>query len=201
MATRPGSANAGSALALAATCCALLAPAFIWSGCSPQRRFEVLSFFFDGVPDPSAPAFAAGQPLRESPTYSIHKPYAEERCSDCHTGRFNMQSLDSGICMKCHENVPTEQPRMHGPVAAMACLWCHSAHESAYAHLLKGPARQVCTACHEPALLDAQAVPEHADESVSCLQCHYGHGGVTRHFLRSDVRRPSAGASPPGQQR
>jgi hypothetical protein len=25
------------------------------AGCSPQRKYKVLSFFFDGVPDPNAP--------------------------------------------------------------------------------------------------------------------------------------------------
>lgn len=180
-------ASRAARLAVGAALCAVGA----WSGCSVEKHYEVLSFFFDGVPDPNAPKMQDGaldgRTLRQSPTYSAHDPFIEERCSDCHQSRFNLGPQDSGICLDCHENATTEQPRMHGPVVAVACLWCHSPHESPYASLLKGPARQVCTTCHEQSMLDTQRVPEHADAERSCLDCHYGHGGMSRYFLRGEA--------------
>ena len=185
------------------TMSSLMLGAILWAGCSPEKNYEVLSFFFDGVPDPNAPLLptASGEVLRRSPTYSIHKPFQEERCAECHGSRFNLGPQDSGICLKCHEEVTTQQPLMHGPVVAGACLWCHSAHESAYAYLLKGEPRNVCTGCHDASLLGTERVPAHADQTQSCLECHYGHGGTRRYFLRDDAVRsqqapPNAPASP-----
>jgi len=161
--------------------------ALAWAGCSvTTENYELLSFFFDGVPDPNAPMLpgASAAQIRQSPTYSSHAPFEEDRCAECHERRFNLGPADSEICLKCHADVPNEQPLMHGPVAAVACLWCHTAHESPYQALLKGPPRDVCTTCHDEALLSAARVPEHAPESTaSCLDCHSGHGGTVRHFL------------------
>jgi predicted CXXCH cytochrome family protein len=167
----------------------LVLGAIVWSGCSPEKNYEVLSFFFDGVPDPNAPvlATATGAALRRSPTYSIHKPFQEERCAECHGSRFNLGPEDSGICLKCHEEITSQQPMMHGPVVAGACLWCHAAHESAFEWLLKGEPRQVCTDCHDQDLLGIGRVPAHADETRGCLECHFGHGGTRRYFLREAV--------------
>jgi predicted CXXCH cytochrome family protein len=157
-----------------------------------EKNYELLSFFFDGVPDPNAPLLpgATIEQIRQSPTYSIHKPFAEDRCADCHERRFDLGPADSDMCLKCHEAVPSEKPLMHGPVAAVACLWCHTAHESPYVALLKAPPRTACATCHDAAILSSARVPEHAPESlVSCLDCHSGHGGTTRYFLH---------ANPPG---
>lgn len=182
-----------------------------WAGCTvTQENYDLLTFFFDGVPDPNAPMLpgASLEDIRRSPTYSIHQPFAEDRCAECHERRFDLGPADSGICLKCHEGVPTEQPRMHGPVAAAACLWCHTAHESPYAALMKGSARDVCMSCHDVNLLSAEEVPEHAPEAEqSCLDCHAAHGGTNRYFLHSPPSRAtaptgarSAQAPPPGER-
>ncbi len=184
-------AGCGLTLVLAGTC---------WTGCSIEKNYEVLSFFFDGVPDPNARKSALpGAPefidLKASPTYSAHKPFVEERCDDCHGGRFRLGRKDSSVCLKCHEKVPSSEERMHGPVAAGACLWCHTPHESAYAKLLKDVPRTLCSECHEPAELDVERVPAHADKAQNCLECHFGHGGTQRFFLRpgSEISpRPAA---------
>lgn len=185
------------AIALAiGTSCALLT---IWGGCSVEKNYDVLSFFFDGVPDPNATTLTRADALRQmrdSPTYTIHKPFAEDKCEDCHGRRFNLSKQDSSICLKCHEGVPDEQPRVHGPVAAAACLWCHTPHESAYAALLKGPARGVCSACHEPSLLGTDTVPQHKpDDTTSCVECHSGHGGTVRYFLKQNAPGVKAAAA------
>lgn len=167
----------------------------IWSGCSVEKYYSTLSFFFDGVPNPEAlaKAKAAGtlQNIRQSPTYSVHKPFVDEACAECHTASFQLTGQDSSVCLKCHADRTTEYPRMHGPVAAVACLWCHAPHESAEAHLLKRPARQVCSQCHEQSMLSAQRVPAHADPARSCLDCHGAHGGTQPFFLREGADRMS----------
>jgi predicted CXXCH cytochrome family protein len=184
-------AGAGGAL--------ILVSALGWSGCTPTpENYELLSFFFDGVPDPSAVRMVEGQALsiadiRASPNYTIHQPYAEDKCADCHSARFRLTRDDSGACVKCHEDQLAQHPRMHGPVVACACLWCHEPHESAHAVLLREPGRGICIQCHVQELLSAERVPEHADETRACLECHYGHGGATPAFLRT------AGAEPTGK--
>ena len=173
-----------------------------WAGCSIEKDYDTLSFFFDGVPEPRAKGPGGGPAtladLRDSPTYSAHKPFKEDRCDDCHGGRFRLSRKDSSVCMKCHDKIPSSQERMHGPVAAEACLWCHTPHESAYAHLLKNEPRTVCSECHDTAQLDAERVPAHADASRSCVECHFGHGGTQRFFLRPSAAAPErpAAASP-----
>lgn len=205
MRPRPGpSRDRMAARALVAAGLAALSAAAVWSGCTvTAKNYKVLKFFFDGVPDPNAPiAGGPGAPadaMRRSVTYVAHKPYAEDQCDACHASRFRLTRNNSDICLKCHAGVPAQFPQMHGPVAAAACLWCHSPHESAYASLLLDRDRKVCGQCHSPAMLSAVKTPEHADESRSCLECHFGHGGDARNFLRPVVARPSApepGAAP-----
>jgi predicted CXXCH cytochrome family protein len=174
---------------------------WFWVGCTPTNRYKVLSFFFDGVPNPNAPAAgvaaggagapAAGKTVR---TVYYHKPYLDNNCQACHTSAGQTFSplgmLDSRMCLKCHQSVTRQYPVMHGPVALGDCLWCHSPHESTYAHLLKAPDPQVCVQCHERDLLPSLPAV-HQDPAAGCLQCHMGHGGNAHKFLR-----PAAATNP-----
>lgn len=181
------------------------AAAAAWSGCSVKKHYRLLSFFFDGVPDPNAPRMSvlpgSSVPgnLRDSPTYSVHPPFAEEKCGDCHVSRFAIEAMDASVCLKCHPGAAKEYPHMHGPVAATACLWCHAPHESAYSHLFKGEARRVCTECHDSSLLSTDRVPAHADPARDCLGCHGGHGGMDRFFLKPGAE--GAGPGSAGQEK
>ena len=173
----------------------------LWGGCSVERDYKVLSFFFDGVPDPEARQRAletgVGKvDITTSPTYTVHKPYAAEQCSECHGGRSRLTKRDSSLCLKCHKDEPTRYERMHGPVAAIACLWCHEPHESAYSTLLRDKPNAVCGLCHEAGALDSARVPEHADASRECLSCHDGHGGTQRYFLRAGVAQAQGKEAP-----
>lgn len=178
---------------IAAGACALVI-GLVWMGCSVEKHYKTLSIFFDGVPDPEAKAQAAAAggvtaAMRLSATYTIHKPYAEEKCAECHKGRIVIAGRDSTMCAKCHEAEETKYPRMHGPVAAGACLWCHSPHESGEAHLLRDQARNVCTQCHDQSLISNDEIPAHSDTARSCLECHHGHGGTAAMFLKEGVSR------------
>lgn len=162
----------------------------VWAGCSVEKHYELLSFFFDGVPNPNAlpvTPTAGGNTasMRASATYTIHKPFLEEKCDSCHKSMFDRTGIGSDVCIACHSDVQDEYRVMHGPVAVGACLWCHVPHESAFAHLLKETDRLVCTQCHGVGMLDTEQVPEHADEARACLECHTGHGSSARFMLRA----------------
>jgi predicted CXXCH cytochrome family protein len=175
-------------------------------GCSHQNRYKVLSFFFDGVPDPNKPAVVSatnenGAPIKVG-IVSIHKPYAAGKCDACHqsTGGEEVGSaqtvIDSSVCMKCHQDEMHKHAITHAPVAAGACLFCHNPHNSALPHLLATPAPALCTQCHDRSLLGSNP-PEHLSETSNCLDCHVGHGEEKRGFLLR-AARPKSSAPPPG---
>ena len=165
----------------------------IWSaGCgTPHERYRVLSFFFDGVPDPDKPKTVAkvattGPATVQLSILSRHKPYMENKCDVCHrsaAGEIQEFSEAYKVCVQCHAQVPRKYPKMHGPVAVGACKWCHAPHESVYPSLLKDAPLKLCTQCHEPNLLGNKP-PAHNDGRTSCLDCHSGHGGTAAHFLK-----------------
>ena len=170
----------------------------IWSGCSvTKQNYKVLSFFFDGVPDPSLPPGAVGSRMvGGQPVFIVvHKPHAQERCDECHTSKYRPSRNDSSICLKCHAAVQNAYPHMHGAVEATACLWCHSPHESSHLALLRDSDRKVCSQCHTPSMLNATRVPAHADAARGCLECHSGHGSAAAFMLKPEV--PAAAPTPP----
>lgn len=155
----------------------------IGPSCSSQKNYKVLSFFFDGVPDPNAPAVAEGSDQASNGNAPkmlaiVHKPYAEGKCNECHEGdtsKFeSFKKLSSDICLKCHPRVPDMYPVMHGPVSAGECLLCHNPHESSVKGMLNDDAPAVCMQCHLSEFLPQDE--EHGDLKRSCLECHVAHG-------------------------
>ncbi|MCG3125020.1 MAG: hypothetical protein GIKADHBN_03536 [Phycisphaerales bacterium] len=174
-----------------------------WAGCSVEKNYKLLSFFFDGVPDPDQvravqEAAARGEgDLTQSPTYTVHQPYKEEKCADCHRGRLRISRNNSSICMECHPGSTEGHAVMHGPVAAGACMWCHAPHESAFPALMRSKPRDVCMQCHTEEMLVDPRVPEHSDPAQDCLTCHYGHGSEERFMLKpQSARLPAGGPAP-----
>lgn len=174
-----------------------------WFGCVTEKNYKVLSFFFDGVPDPNAPPVALdeftadGQRVVRAVAF-IHKPYAEGKCDACHTnatGSFDdYDKVDDATCLKCHQDVPDEWPRMHGPVALGQCGLCHQPHESSVPALLKDDPQKVCGTCHLTELLPAEP-PDHFTNR-NCLDCHLGHGGTDRGLLRIDFTPTTRESTP-----
>jgi predicted CXXCH cytochrome family protein len=175
----------------------------VWTGCTPERRYELLNFFFDGVPDPFAPKVAvaptddgdsifgvAAGPAGKPVTVYLHKPYADNQCTSCHVGASgtyeSFTKLESSTCLTCHPDVPRQYRVMHGPVAAVECNWCHAPHESTVKWLLKEEAPAVCVQCHDRELLSPRP-PEHLMQDKSCLACHFGHGGPEHGLLREGI--------------
>jgi predicted CXXCH cytochrome family protein len=178
---------------------AICAAALLWFGCSPEKNYETLRIFFDGVPDPHAKTLSQnptapgnnklGSPNRPAGVMaSIHKPFAEENCTACHAQATQIfaSAMDANVCLNCHQKVLDAYPVMHGPVIGRACLWCHQPHESTSPWLLKTQAATLCTQCH-----DRESLTQHSEghrlESASCLDCHNGHGGHALPFLRADT--------------
>lgn len=155
-------------------------------GCSnPQKRYEVLSFFFDGVPDPNAEQKEMARAQAEGHLTVVHKPYADNQCNSCHLNTndiFARAQVREDICLTCHADTVTAHPVMHGPVVNNACSMCHSPHSSAVPHLLRQPAPAVCTQCHEPAIMELMH-QQPLDPKASCIECHSGHGGTDHRLL------------------
>jgi predicted CXXCH cytochrome family protein len=183
----------------------LIGGLLIWTGCSVEKHYEILSFFFDGVPNPNTGALsgrapgASGRGGTGLAIVSAHSAYVEHRCDECHrgAGQFGLVAegfgtLDAGVCVNCHTDLLDQYEVIHGPVAAVACLWCHRPHESPYEHLLAKPAPELCIQCHSLGVMDSPPIPEHMDLERSCLDCHIGHGSDNRYLLRASQRDANA---------
>jgi predicted CXXCH cytochrome family protein len=161
-----------------------------WPGCSVEKNYELLSFFFDGVPDPNAPVTRGGIGTAVV-IASAHSAFADRRCEACHgsTVGFGVvvtgfAELDASVCPTCHTGIADEYPRLHGPVAGGECLWCHEPHESRYPNLQAWASPELCLGCHRLELESMAQPPEHEDLARDCLDCHMAHGGEHRYFLR-----------------
>lgn len=169
-----------------------------WTACSSDRRYALMNFFFDGVPDPRLVGTDGWTPAAGglAAMASVHVPFAEDRCLDCHVDpSSDSLTRDSGsLCMKCHEGVTEQFEFMHGPVVGMACLWCHNPHFSQVEHLLRKPSPELCLQCHSSGQLQTRTStgdllrPQHADLTQSCLVCHSGHGGEASGLLRTGAQ-------------
>lgn len=181
------SAWAAWSLAAAIVC------ACIGFGCTvTESNYKMLSFFFDGVPDPSAVPKASSADGTLSVQVVVHKPYAEEKCEACHKTQYKPSRNNPAICLECHKEIGSEHRWVHGAVAGGACLWCHSPHESARKWLLRGPDRKVCAQCHAASMTEKSPVLAHSDPNASCIACHNGHGGDDSLMLK-----PGASAAGP----
>jgi predicted CXXCH cytochrome family protein len=159
----------------------------LWPGCTVTRaNYATLSFFFDGVPNPDAPARGGGEPgdATMAAAVIVHRPFAEEKCETCHKTQYRPSRNDPAACLSCHETVMNQHAWTHGAVAGGACLWCHAPHESARKWLLRGPDRGICVQCHSATMLTGETVPAHADPKTSCIACHFAHGGENAIMLR-----------------
>jgi predicted CXXCH cytochrome family protein len=188
MRAQRGKAVPGGSARLAAGLAVTLVVMLVVLGCTvTNRNYKVLSFFFDGVPDPNLPAGAVTRVEGGRPVVAVlHQPYAEERCEVCHRTRYRPTREDSGVCLECHAKAKGGHAVMHGAVEANACLWCHNPHESSHPALLRDADRKVCGQCHTASMLSSRA-PEHHEELRGCLECHSGHGGSSSLMLKAGV--------------
>ncbi len=183
----------------------------VWGGCSVEKHYEVLSFFFDGVPPPATPEEQAlaegtvsgpGRTPGVSGIVSAHQAYLDRRCALCHGDQANFGFTTSGFsdiggdaCLECHPSVLEDLRVLHGPVAVNACVACHDPHVSAYPKLLTAASPHLCLQCHQAELQGVPPNEYHQDTTRDCLDCHEAHGGDLP-FLLKPADTWSAGPQP-----
>ncbi len=180
--------------------CALIAGSIIFN-CSPKTRYQVLSFFFDGVPNPEEQARLAAQhqasdslnqgrnrqlslQRKKEPPPVFHPPFADRDCEACHNirGGNRLNSPVPELCFECHDDFRQEYAALHGPVAAGACTECHHPHVAKIKKLLKRKGQALCLYCHDKK--DVFKNDAHEDlGDMACTECHNAHGGDEPPFL------------------
>lgn len=186
-----------------------------FAACSIERDYAMLSFFFDGVPDPTAPA--AVQPIgpaqRTGPLsldersslqqqrlgtskITFHAPFRDKQCASCHAiarsgdwlqGVPELVAPIEDLCGNCHE--PPATKSVHAPVDARACFLCHQHHSSTWPHLLKtARSKELCQRCHTPELIVSREQHESYGDR-DCTECHDPHGS-DREMLRREPNEP-----------
>lgn len=160
--------------------------------CTAQTRYEVLSFFFDGVPQPGGsaaptpsvaglmtePSATGDSPLDVSLNWaSVHPPYMDQQCNLCHSSELTevLVATDQSLCLRCHGDEVIEQNWDHGPAEMGQCRICHEAHVSVYPNLQVAEQPLLCVSCHaEPTLMERiDAHQGHANRA--CTSCHDPH--------------------------
>ena len=160
------------------------------AGCSSAKHHRVLSFFFDGVPDPDAVVSAAPEVVASVGRQLVHPvehgPYAAKLCDSCHDStRTNALVVPAEqLCLRCHE-LDTTKTYVHGPLASGGCLVCHDPHRSANRYLLVSSSDGFCLHCHDRSALSATA--GHAGETADCTSCHEAHMSNRKYLLREGL--------------
>jgi len=168
-------------------------------GCSTTHNYKVLSFFFDGVPEPThettfhlndtingSDADILAQNLIPSlPQTQFHQPYQNKQCNSCHDqGKMGtLKKPMPDLCYQCHENFSENYKVLHGPVGGGQCTMCHSPHMSLNKDLIIRTSQSLCLYCHDSR--EVLEVSAHQDmKDITCTECHNPHGGADRNLLR-----------------
>ncbi|MBP8845523.1 MAG: hypothetical protein KBF21_06330 [Thermoanaerobaculia bacterium] len=174
---------------------ALAIAALLLAGCSNRKHHRVLSFFFDGVPDPAVVVSASPEIEvnigRQLVRPGEHGPYAAKLCDSCHDSKATnalVAPIDQ-LCIGCHELGET-QAYVHGPLASGGCTVCHDPHRSPNRFLLVSASDGFCLDCHDRASLSAlppaggTSGDSHAGDAEDCTDCHDAHMSDRKFLLR-----------------
>jgi predicted CXXCH cytochrome family protein len=169
-------------------CC--MTAALLW-GCNTPKTHKVLSYFFDGVPEPGkAPGEPGSRGNRKGAVtgsatavrYREHGPYAAKQCQDCHGKGTSALILPiEELCFKCH-SLDVRKKYIHGPIASGGCKVCHQPHGSNYPFLLVAEPKEFCLYCHDR---DAIARNDaHIGMDTQCTECHDAHSSDEKYLLK-----------------
>lgn len=168
------------------------------SQCSPYAGKNMLTFFFDGVPENdtlttglTGPGETQADTVRQeellsvsAPTRFIHYPYEEGDCASCHNelSLGTMVEDQPGLCYLCHEDQSAVYDYLHGPVAGGYCTACHDPHMSESGKLLRKTGDDLCFYCHERESVLKNEM--HLDlDGMLCMDCHNPHGGEDKYIF------------------
>jgi predicted CXXCH cytochrome family protein len=184
---------------------ALVGIGALMTACStiPENKYEWLSFFFDGVPDPNAVdsqaetvqvghsaivELGAGYSTQPISTVTIHEPYEKRNCQSCHESAFSQNLLvaRNELCFTCHFEGGIRETLTHAPVLSGDCWVCHDPHQSNSKFLLTREEPEMCLQCHDGVTMDIPAGHSNVPEinMNSCSQCHDPHGNNNDAYLR-----------------
>lgn len=172
---------------------AVLAVIFLLLACAPETSHRVLSLFFDGVPDPGVPDTPpltqtellgrAGPvvrpPIEVEPFFaSVHQPYADRACGQCHSSQHGnmLEEMDQTMCLRCHGVRLIREGWDHGPINFGICTDCHEPHASQFEHLQTQAQPELCVQCHDSPSLMVE-IEEHRLSATGhrCTDCHDPH--------------------------
>lgn len=171
-----------------------------FAACSHETGYKVLSFIFDGVPDPNfieantndSIAIIDSTKITDTlkntkPKLFFHPPYQEKSCENCHDGN-NGQLLESQptLCYNCHESFEEKNNYTHGPVAGGYCSDCHDPHKAKNDFLLSRTGQNICFLCHNEN--DIKEGDIHYDiGETECTECHDPHGGDNKLMIKRGI--------------
>jgi predicted CXXCH cytochrome family protein len=158
------------------------------SGCVTKENYKNLSFFFDGVPNPSV-VKKGYKPRKGEVTASDsekqatqHGPYVAKLCEACHNrGNNTLVRPIEQLCANCHD-IQLNKKWIHGPLASGGCRVCHLPHTSPYRFLLVSDSRDFCFHCHSKS--DVARNPAHEGVDSGCISCHEPHMSDNMYLLR-----------------
>jgi predicted CXXCH cytochrome family protein len=169
--------------------------------CSVQDHYRVLTFFFDGVPNPNVSKQSDNTKiLKKDPDstkviaeagrqdFFLHPPYLEKECDKCHNQE-RMGSLKQsmpGLCTQCHTDLDMQYDFMHGPVDAGYCTQCHNPHKAKEKKLLIRTGKELCLYCHDAEGLYQSPFHDESSET-NCIICHNPHGSDNHSLLKQGV--------------
>jgi len=163
--------------------------------CSKEANYKVLSFLFDGVPDPNLTdelidTIEVGDTTLIADTNNLHEiyvhsPYGLKECNTCHSDEIGvLVENQPSLCYSCHTDYRQILGELHGPVAAGTCTACHDPHKSKYENLIIKDRSDICFHCHDQEMLVTNDVHS-LIESSSCIECHDPHGEENKYYLKN----------------
>jgi predicted CXXCH cytochrome family protein len=158
------------------------------TGCAGKSRYQVLTFFFDGVPPPEETRGEVGKgsqkkgaPVAAAARYVEHGPYAAKQCEACHVKASNRLVLPiTELCFQCH-TIDIRKKYIHGPIASGGCKVCHDPHGSRYPFLLVSEPKESCLQCHDANAIAKKEV--HRRTEAQCTACHDAHSSDREYLL------------------
>jgi predicted CXXCH cytochrome family protein len=127
----------------------------------------------------------------------VHDPFAEKKCTICHTPHENSKGLKLGktrlvkpkgkLCLSCHEKDVKKYREVaykHKPFEKEWCSSCHNAHASDYSSLLRRQPSELCLACHRMVDEFRKEVIHPPFKKRNCTNCHSPHGSATKYILK-----------------